>query len=297
MCPTPPKPEPPTAHRQVAVVTDSATALPESISAQAGLAVTRMEVTIGDRTYTDGPEGDLRDFYELLRHARRLPTTSAPRPQAWLETFRDASKVAESIFCITISAQLSAAYDSALVAADLASDELPGVEIQVFDSRAAAGSQALIALEAARAAAIGADLRSVGQAATTVANRVRLVAYLDTLEYIWRGGRVPKLAVWATNLLDIKPLMEFSAGKVGVIARPRSRRRAFDRLLAEARRDLSGRRAHVNVMHADAEREADELRRRMEDEFNCVEIFVTQFHPFMGAHTGPGLLAAAYWAE
>jgi DegV family protein with EDD domain len=256
-----------------------------------------MEVTIGDRTFVDGPDGAVKDFYSLLRDAEKLPTTSAPKPAAWLEVFRQASHRGDSVFCVTLSATLSASYDAARVAAELAQQELPGVQIRLFDSRTAAGSQALIALQAARLAQAGGGLDAVAAAAQSVAGKVRLIAFLDTLEYIWRGGRVPRVAVWASQLLDIKPVMEYSAGKIGVVARPRTRKGAFNRLMHEVRKDLSGRKAHVNVVHADAADEAGALMERMRSEFNCVELFLTQFHPFMGAHTGPGLAGVAYWAE
>jgi DegV family protein with EDD domain len=283
--------------RPVAIVTDSAAALPRDMAEGLGISIASMEVTIGGNTYVDGPGGALSDFYDRLRTAEKLPTTSAPKPAAWLDVYRRASKQAESVFCVTISATLSASYDAARVACELASQDRPPIAVRLFDSKTAAGSQALIALEAARCARAGEGLDAISAAAGTVAGKVRLVAFLDTLEYVWRGGRVPRVAVWASQLLNIKPVMEYSAGRIGVVARPRSRKAALARLVAEARRDLAGGKAHVNVMHAGAEDEARALLEKIGAEFDCAELFLTQFHPFMGAHTGPGLVGVAYWAE
>jgi len=288
------------ARRPVAVVTDSATALTPEMASANGLSVAAMEVTVGDRTYVDGPVapgGSLSKFYDLLRTAERVPTTSAPKPDRWMTCFRDAAAQGETILCITLAANLSASYDSARVAVELAAEELPDTPIRVMNSNVAAGSQALVVLEAARHAAAGASLGEVEAAAARVAGTVRLIAYLDTLEYIWKGGRVPRIAVWASTLLDIKPVLELVAGRVNIVARPRSRRRANERLLADLRRDLRGQTGHVNVMHADAEEEAQALMDRIRRQFNCAELFLTQFHPFMGAHTGPGLVGVAYWVE
>ena len=282
------------------MVTDSATALTSEMASASGLFVAAMEVTIGDQTYVDGPVdpgGSLGRFYDLLRSAERLPTTSAPKPDRWLACFREAATQGETILCITLAASLSASYDSARVALELAAQELPDTPIRVMNSNVAAGSQALVVLEAARHAAAGAAVDEVEAAAARVAKNVRLIAYLDTLEYIWKGGRVPRIAVWASTLLDIKPVLELVGGRVNVVARPRSRRRANQRLLAELRRDLQDRTGHVNVMHADAEEEAKALLERIERQFNCAELFLTQFHPFMGAHTGPGLVGVSYWVE
>lgn len=281
----------------VAIVTDSAAALPEEMVFRHGIHVASMEVTVDGQTFEDGPDGALDDFYSRLRTVDKLPTTSAPKPAAWLEAFKLAAEQADSILCITLSATLSAAYDSARVAAEMAEVEMPGVQITVFDSRTAAGSEALIVLECARMAQRGSSLADIETAAREIAGNVRLIAYLDTLEYIHRGGRVPKIAVWATNLFNIKPVMEFSAGRVGSIGRPRSRSSAFKRLLKEATNDMAGRRAHINVMHADAADEAQALLLELERQLDCQEIFLTQFHPFMGAHTGPGLVGVSYWGE
>ncbi len=281
----------------VAVVTDSATALPADLAREAGLYVTPMEITIGDTTYEDGPAGVADDFYDMLRQSKTVPTTSAPRPGGWLERFRAAAQHAESIVCVTLAARLSASYDSARVAAEMAAEERPDVPIRVIDSDTAAGSEALITLAAARAAATGSDADRVEAAAQRVMRRVRLLAYLDTLEYVWRSGRVRRAAVWAASLFNVKPVMEFSHGNVRNVARPRSRTRAMERILGEMARDAGALPVHIAVMHADAAEEAEMVRRRVDREFNCVELFVSQFPPFMGAHTGPGLVGISFWAE
>ena len=288
---------PAAAGRPVAVVTDSASAIPPEMAAEHGIAIAPMEITIDGRTHVEGPSVSLKSFYRDLLTADNLPTTSAPKPQAWLDAIGNAAKSADSVLCVTLSSNLSAAYDAARVAKDLAQRELPGKTVRVFDSESAAGSQALITLAAARAAARGESLDDVESAAGQVRSRVRLVALLETLKFIHKGGRVPRVAFWATQLLDIKPVLEFSRGRVDIIARPRSRRRAFDRLMQSVRADLAGKRAYVNVMHADAAEEAALIVANLGSEFDCRELFLTQFHPFMGAHTGPGLVAVAYWAE
>jgi DegV family protein with EDD domain len=175
--------------------------------------------------------------------------------------------------------------------------ELPETVVRVFDSGTAASSQALISLAAARVAAGGGTLEEVEAAAVAVAEKVRLVAMLDTLHYIHKSGRVPKISVWVTDALNIKPVMEFSTGKIGAIARPRSTDRAVDRILKEMSGDLVGTRAHVNVIHTGAPERAEVLHSWAAEHLDCAELFVTQFHPFMGAHTGPGLVGASWWAE
>jgi DegV family protein with EDD domain len=287
---------PPASRRPVAVITDSATTLPADLARASHLHVAAMEITIGGRTYEDG-RGLTADQFAALRSSHVRPQTAAPTPGVWLERMREAAHEGESVLCVTLSAKLSAAYDAACTARGIAATEMPAVEVRVLDSQAAAGSEALVALAAARRAADGASLDEVEREARTVAERVRLVAFLDTLEYVWRSGRVPRVAVWATSLLDVKPVMELFRGRIGQVARPRSRRRAADRIFAEVRSAAAGRRSHVVVMHTEAGDDAEALRARIQAELAPVELYVMPFAAFMAAHTGPGLVGVSYWCE
>ena len=283
--------------RKVAVVTDSASPLtPELVTAH-GLYIARMEITIEGNTMVDGANTELPNFYSMLDSSESIPTTSAPKPAEYVDQFLKASESAESIFCVSVSAKLSAAYDAAKSGAELFRNNRPRTEVRVFDSATAASSQALVTLAAARSAAEGASLDEVEAVASNVASKVRLVAMLGTLRFIHRSGRVPKIAVWASNALNIKPVMEYSTGRIGSISRPRSVKKAIERICSEMSNDLTGKTAHINVMHASAPERADILRDWANQNLNCTELFVTQFHPFMGAHTGPGLVGASWWAE
>ncbi len=283
--------------RKVAVVTDSASALtPELVTAH-GLYVARMEITIEGNTTVDGANTQLANFYSMLDSFESIPTTSAPKPAEYVDQFTKASESAESIFCVSVSAKLSAAHEAAKSGAELFRNNRPRTEVRVFDSASAASSQALITLAAARSAAEGCSLVEVEAVASNVASKIRLVAMLDTLRFIHRSGRVPKIAVWASNAFNIKPVMEYSTGRIGSISRPRSVKKAIQRICSEMSNDLTGKTAHINVMHAGVPERADTLRDWADQNLNCAELFVTQFHPFMGAHTGPGLVGASWWAE
>jgi DegV family protein with EDD domain len=285
-------------NRKVAVVTDSAAALTREQIVEHELFVPRMEITIDGNTLIDGANAELSDFYtRLATSTGAIPTTSAPKPAEYLEKFRSAAGLADNVFCVSVSAKLSAAYDAARVGAELFSKEQSSAEVRIFDSETAASSQALIVLAAARCAEAGCSLDEVEAAANHVAEKVRLLAMLDTLRFIHRSGRVPKIAVWATSALNIKPVMEYSTNRIGAIARPRSAERAIGRIQSEMLDDLQGKTAHVNVMHAGAPERAEILRSWVSENLDYVELFVTQFHPFMGAHTGPGLVGASWWAE
>ncbi|MQG87693.1 MAG: DegV family protein [SAR202 cluster bacterium] len=284
-------------YRKMAIVTDSAAAITAELAQNIQLHVARMEITIDGVTFVDDGNPVLDGFYERLKVSQINVTTSAPKPGEYLEKFRIAAENADDLLCITVSGRLSASYDSASVAAKIFKERNVDKTVHVFDSQLAASSQALVVTEAVRLASNGLAICDVKKSIRCVSKKVRLVAMLDTLKYIHKSGRVPKMAVWAAGLLNIKPVMEFSIDRIGAIARPRSTDRALNLIRQEMQKDLKGRLAHVNIIHAGAPDKAAGLREWVLRNLETTELFVTQFHPFMGAHTGPGLVGASWWVE
>jgi len=256
-----------------------------------------MSLVLNGKSYLDGIDLAPTDFYRLLRESSTLPTTSAPPPARFLEAFQQASEYADSVLCIAVASRFSSSLDSARDAARDASEILPDTRIEVLDSESAAGGEGLIALEAWRAAKNGADLERVLKRAKAISEKVRLLAFVDTLYYLWKGGRVPRLAHAGTSLLKLKPVFELAQGDVNNLARPRTTRRAIGRLVELMHDRVSSEVVHATVMHADAANAAEELRVRVESEFDCAELFVSEFTPVMGAHIGPGLVGVAFWCE
>ena len=283
--------------RKVAIVTDSSSCLPRDLLEKWSIHVVPHELVINERTYRDGIDIEPGDFYQLLQKNQSLPTTSSPSPSSFLNAFRSTGTTSEGVVCITLSANFSATYDSACSAARTAAVELPGCRFEVVDSRAAAGAEGLIALEAARSVHEGADLDGVVSRIQELIPEVNLLAFLDTLYYLRKSGRVPKVAAWAGSLLGIRPMTELKLGKAYVVGKPRSRAKATEKLLSIMRSRIAERPAHVNVMHANSGSDAETLCRRIEAEFNCQELFISEFTPVMGSHLGPGLLGLAFYAD
>ena len=280
----------------VAIVADSAAALPPELTGDSRIDIVPMQYTFGDETYLDGRDLDPTSFYRMLKEAPVLPTTSAPSPASYLEAFQRAASRGRSVVCLTVASQFSSSHDSAMAAAREA-EGLPGATpIVVLDTESAAGGEGLVVVEAWRAANRGLGLDEVVGAARSVIPRVKLFAFLDTLFFLWRGGRVHRLAYAGSSLLKIKPLLEMTRGQVRGVGRPRTASRAEERLLTLMRREVGEARVHATVIHADSAEAAERLRDRVESEFTCDDLFVSEFSPVMGTHTGPGLLGVAFWA-
>ena len=281
---------------KVAIVTDTTACIPKEQVEKYGIEVVPVEFTFGDKSYRDGIDMTPTEFYVRLRQAKKLPTTSGCLPGPYLEAYRKVSQRASSILCITLPSKLSGMFNSAQLAMEMAKDALPNVAIEVLDCGTAAAAQGLVVLAAAKTAASGKSLSEVVEVAKSVMQRVNLLASLDTLKYLVKGGRVPKAAALAGSLLRIKPIFTVNDGDAHPVTNARTNSGATKRILElMGEKIVNGQSLHVAVMHADALDKAKELRDEISSQFDCPELFITEFTPVMGVHTGPGLIGVAFY--
>ena len=175
--------------------------------------------------------------------------------------------------------------------------DLVDTRVHVLDSRNATMGHGFVVLEAARLAETGATADEVVRRANEIAAAARFLVTLDRFDYLHRGGRVPAIAVLAGSVLKICPILAIDEGQVKITGVTRTRPRAIERILQSLERDAAGRPVHVAVMHAAARVEAERLLDEVTQRVPCIESFITEFTPVMGAHTGPGLLGVAYYVE
>jgi DegV family protein with EDD domain len=272
----------------VAIVTDSAAAIPADLVAQHGITVVPMWIHSGDSTIAEGA----RPLGELLGDPR--VTTSAPAPGDYETAIRRRlDDGADDVVVFTITAAMSASHRSATVAArDV------GNRVHVVDTRTAAGGQALVVLAAAARASDARSADEVVAVAHDVAAKVRLLGMVPDLEHLVRSGRVPGIAGRAGRALGINPLFELRDGRVKRLRPAIGSDAAVDRMLGRFRRSqVPGGRAHVSALHALEPDGAAALLERAAREADVAEGFVSEFGPVMVVHTGPGLLGLSWWWE
>jgi DegV family protein with EDD domain len=185
----------------------------------------------------------------------------------------------------------------ACVAKEQAKKELPGIHIEVMDSQNVTASEGFIVLAAARASASGKDFADVIKAAEEVRDKVTFLALLDTIKHVYRTGRIPKIASQVGSMLNIKPLLTISDGLIRFKGMVQNRARGITRLIEILRDRVGQDLVHIAVMHAFAPEEAEILKERISSEFNCAELWVTEFSPVMGYCTGSGVLGLAFYTE
>ncbi|MFN3929699.1 MAG: DegV family protein, partial [Thermoflexus sp.] len=182
-------------------------------------------------------------------------------------------------------------------AALLAAQMVPEIPIRVIDSQAATMAQGFLVLEAARMAEAGASLDEIVTQVEALRPRIRFFAVLETVTYLIRSGRAPALAALAVDVLQIKPILTLQNGRIEVLEKVRTRRRAIEAMVQRMAQDVGNRPVHAAVFHAAAPEEAEALRRLLLERFDCRECYLTAFSPVMGLYAGPGVLGLAYYAE
>jgi DegV family protein with EDD domain len=282
---------------RVAIVSDSLCCLPRELVEQYNISIVPTNVYFKDRVYKDWVDITPSQAYELfLKDPDSWATSPAP-PEDWLETYRRLGEQNKSILCITISSKLSAMYNVARQAKERIEAEMAGVAIEVLDSRLAVTAEGLVVLAAARAAEQGRSLAEVAKAAEEIRDRVGFIFLLDTIRYIYRTGRIPKIAALAGSVLNIRPLLTTSSGVVRFMGAVRSRERGIEKMLKIMRNRVGQARVRVAVTHAYTPEEAEKLKEQVSSEFNCAELWISEFSPVLGYATGTGTLGLAFYKE
>lgn len=282
---------------KVAIITDSVACLTRELVEQYGISILPVNFYFGDKLYRDWVDITPSEAYQLFLKDPTAFKTSGINPADCLETYRQVSNHSTDILCVTLSSKLSMVYNSALEAKESARDELPQTSIAVVDSRTATAAEGFVALAAARAAEAGKSLAEVVKVAEAVRDKVCVVALMDTIRYVYRSGRIPKIAAKAGSMLNIKPVMTISSGSVRFRGAVRSREHGVERVIKITKDRVKQRPVHMAVMHAYAPDDAEKLKEIVSAEFNCVELWVTEFSPVMGYACGTGTLGVAFYPD
>ena len=281
----------------MALVVDSSCCLTKDLLESHHITQVPHELIIDEVRYRDGMDISATEFYELVELADTHPTTSAPSPATFLKGFKEAACLSKNILCLTLSRNFSATYQNACLAMKLASKELPHLTINVIDTQTAGGAEGLIALAAAQASFSEKTPESIMSTVEQMIPGVQLIACVNTLSYLSRSGRIPKITAWVGSFLRIKPLMEMRLGSAHVIAKLRTRNRAITQMITTVKDRILGNPSKIFIMHANSPEYASTIKSTIETQINCSEVILGEFTPIMGTPTGPGLLGIAFHTD
>ncbi len=274
------------------VVTDSTASLPPEVALERGIVVVPLQVVIGATVYDEGADGATPELVAQALKDFRPVSTSRPAPAALLEVYeKAASDGADQVLSIHLSGDMSGTHESALLAARDAS-----VPVTVVDSRQVGVATGYAALSASDVLDDGGSVAEAARAARVRAERATSLFYVDTLEYLRRGGRIGAAAALLGGALAVKPLLRIEDGRVANLERVRTSARALSRLedlIVEAARDQD---VDLCVSHlANPDRAGDLAARlggRLAANLHGREVWCGELGAVLGAHVGPGMVAA-----
>ena len=273
----------------VRVVTDTTHYLPAALVEAEGLHLVSLYVRFGDTLEREADIVDLEAFYERLRSARELPTTSQPSVGDFLAVWEPLLDAGDEVVSIHLSAGISGTYDSALQARAALEERGLGARVEVIDSATTCGGLGMQVLAAAARARAGGGLTEVARHAREAREQMKLWFVVDTLEYLRRGGRVGAAQAWVGGALKIKPILSIES-EITPVERVRTAGKAFDRMVEYLRtRQADGADGWV-VQHVRSPEQAERLAAAGRELFGTEPLFVSEVGPVIGAHVGPGLL-------
>jgi DegV family protein with EDD domain len=273
----------------IRVVTDSACDLPPELAAAEGVTIVPLTIRFGGEELVDGRDLTTAGFWERCGASPVLPETAAPSPGAFEAAFRDlAEQGAEGIVCVNISSHLSATMQSAQVAAGAVASQIP---VRVVDSRFASMGQGLMVLAAARMAGQGKGLDDVAGTVEDLIPRTKLLATLDTLENLKKGGRIGGAQALIGTVLSIKPVIQVLDGAVEQESKQRTRARSLRYLVDKVKESAPV--ESVTVMHGQAP-DLEEMLEMLDEVVPRSEVLVGLIGPVIGTHAGPRAIGVTF---
>lgn len=276
---------------KVRIIVDSTADVTHNIKSR--LSVVPLTVTFGDEEYIDGVTINHRQFYEKLIESDVVPTTSQATPSAFEKVFSEVKEAGESAVVLTVSSKLSGTYQSAMIAAE-------GYDnIYVVDSQSVAIGSGILAELALQLADSGMDAKTIADALCKERENICVVALLDTLEYLKRGGRISKTVAFAGGLLSIKPVVSIKNGEIKILGKARGSKQGNNLLVTEIEKAggvdfgkpvLLG---YTGLTDALLQKYIDDSKSLWSA--GATELDYTPIGSVIGTHAGPGAIAAAFF--
>jgi len=271
----------------IALVSDSTACLHADFVKQYGIEIVPLYIKMGERTLRDGVDITPSEFYEQLPQCTPLPTTSQPSAGDFgqlYQALRD--RGASGIVSVHLSAGISGTINSA----NLAAQQMEGFPIRIVDTQCASAAHMLAVEAGAKAVSQGKDLEEVAAAVEHAIAAQHTVFTVDTLEYLYKGGRIGGAAALLGSLLQFQPLLTFTEGKIDALERVRKSSRAMARLAEVMAGWTNGEPQRAVIMQAACMERAEALAAMLPEYLNVAATQIVPLTPVIGAHVGNGTL-------
>lgn len=278
----------------VKIVADTTSCLPVDLAKSLGIYYIPQEIVIGEETYRDDTEMNATQFLQRQRTSPVLPKTSAPGPIYYEPVYREIQECGDTAIVLAPSAQVSGTFRGATVGAQ----DFPGADIRVIDTQLVAGGLGALVLEANRWANAGMSAEEIIERAKEMASRHRVYFLVDTLLYLYKGGRIGTASHLLGSLLQMKPILTLKDGQVASFESQRTHKRALGRLKEIVCNECpAGPQSFLNIMQGDALEASQTLARELGEELHIPvdQIPIYDLTPAILVHSGPGVIAVSFY--
>ncbi len=278
---------------EIAIITDTDSSIPFELAARYGVYQVPVTVHFGEQSYEAVYAINDADTFRWIDKEGKLPTTSAPAPGRFITAYKNAFDAgATRILCLCVSSQVSATYNAALSARDF----FPDREIHVIDSASLSMGMGYMVLAAAEAAAGGASIEQIMWLITDLRQKTHLFAALSTLKYLAMGGRVSNITAGLANLLNVKPILTIQDGKLDLIERVRTQKKAWERVIELSARAVGGSQIEkMCILHVNAPDMASRFEKEIRTRMECPQdILLAEVTPGLSVHSGSGMVGTVF---
>lgn len=275
----------------IKIVTDSTAYLPEETVRQHDISVVPLYVHFGTEAFKEGVELSNEEFYQRLKEAPELPTTSQPSAGEFHSVFAPLVDAGHEVIALTISSKISGTWNSAMAAKEM----LPEAPISVVDTFSTSVGLHLMVDAAVQAAAAGATRQEIVEQVEQIKEKMQIFFVVDTLEYLAKGGRIGNGKAFLGTLLKVKPILVLQEGAIEPLEQVRSKRKATARMLDLVVEHVgsNGGASRLAITNALVPDEAEQLSQELVGRLGCAPPLMGDLGPVVGTHTGPGCVGIA----
>jgi DegV family protein with EDD domain len=275
----------------VRIITDSTSDISLEQAKQLGVTIVPLKVIFEDKEYKEGIEITIDGFYEKLVKAEKLPTTSQPSPDDFLCHFNEAKGVGDSVVVILIAGKLSGTLQSATIAKDMADYK----EIYIVDSLTAITGLRLLVEHAVKLSKEGRSAAQISKTIEGLKDRIVLLAMVDTLEYLHKGGRLSKSSAIIGSLLNFKPIITLKNGAIGVVGKERGSNKGIAKILKTIEEfGVMDQSFPIYFGYTAEDSKTLLLKEKVVEKYELKETQVYPVGCVVGTHVGPGACVLTY---
>ena len=275
----------------IRIITDSTSDISAAQAKELGITIIPLKVIIGDTEYREGVDISIEGFYDKLVKAEKLPTTSQPSPDDFLYSFLEAKTAKDSAIVILVSGTLSGTVQSATIAKEMADYE----DIHIVDSQITVTGLRFFVEYAVELSRGGRSVDDIVSILEEVKNRIVLLAMVDTLEYLQKGGRLSKSSAILGTLLKFKPIITLRDGVIAVVGKERGTNKGIARMM-----EIMEERGQIDLNHpiyygyTAEDSKTRLLMNSVKERFGIAEGSVHPVGCVVGTHAGPGACFITY---